>query len=347
MLRPLSSLFFALAALAPITAGCGRSDRSDTTSTSAGASTPLVSGSSSDTDTGSSTPVTVGPVTYERAESTFNSGKFSEATQLFSEYTGTTPDNPWGHYMLGMSAWKSGDLDRALSAFDRSIELDPSHQKSLFNSTRVLLEQDRGKEALERVGKALAQEPASNEGLRLLARSYYHLGEVERAVEAYRKALAADEQDVWSMNNLGLIYIEQDRSRDALPPLARAVQLRGNAPVFQNNLGVALERSGYPEAAARAFEAAVSLDSTYKKASVALARVTGSGQTPETEPVDLEALALQLQSEVESWREPVAQVYSTPVEPEDGDSTGISLQPVSDSTSSIQAHGETSEPCVH
>ena len=75
------------------------------------------------------------------------------------------------------------------------------------------------------------------------------------AIDAYQRALAVDDHDVWSMNNLGLIYIEQGRSPEALPALARAVELRGNSPVFQNNLGTALERSGYPVAAAKAYEA--------------------------------------------------------------------------------------------
>ena len=72
--------------------------------------------------------------------------------------------------------------------------------------------------------------------------------------------------------------------------------------MFQNNLGVALERSGYPVAAAKAYEAAIAVDSTYTKASVALARVTGGQQQPESEPVDLDAIALRFESEIESWR---------------------------------------------
>jgi tetratricopeptide (TPR) repeat protein len=349
MFRPCSFPLFAFAALILSAAGCVRSDRDQTTSASEGANTPVVSGTSSGTDTGSGAPDRAVPVTYERAESTYHSGNFAEATQLFSSYSGDRPDDAWGHYMLGMSAWKSGDLDRALDAFDRSIELDPSHSKSLFNSSRVLLEQGEGKDAIERIEKALAQDSASNEGLRLLARAHYQLGQVDQAIAAYQKALAIDGRDVWSMNNLGLIYIEQDRSRDALPPLARAVQLRSNAPVFQNNLGVALERSGYPEAAAKAFEAALKADSTYSKAAVALARVTDGSQQPETEPVDLEALALRFQSEIDGWRDSVvpSDSNSTSVQQEGGDTTDVTVEPVSDSTASIQAHSETSEPCVH
>jgi predicted Zn-dependent protease len=334
MLSRTAFSWFALAAAVTLAAGCGRSDKPETTS-SAGASTPVVTGSSRGTDSVTGTRPTVETVTYERAESIFGSGDYSEAARLFSIYAEGKPENPWGHYMLGLSAWKSGDHERALSAFDRSLELDSTHRKSLFNSSRVLLEMDRAQEALERIEKGLEQEPQSNEGLRLLGRARHELGRVDEAIEAYQRALVADDRDVWSMNNLGLIYIEQGRSQEAIPPLARAVQLKSTAPVFQNNLGIALERSGFPVAAAEAYEAAITADSTYSKAAVSLARVTEGGQEPESEPVDLGALAQQFQSEIEAWRE------STPV----NDSTGTggdsrvpaseSAAPVSDSTTAV------------
>jgi tetratricopeptide (TPR) repeat protein len=327
--------WFALAALA---AGCGRGDRSDTTSASAGANPPVVSATSTDTGTSAGTQPVARTVTYEQAESTFGSGQYSEAAQQFSIYTVNHPENPWGHYMLGMSAWRSGELDRALDAFDRSLELDPTHRKSLFNSTRVLLELGRNQEALERVEKALSQEPMSDEGLRLLGRARYQLGQVDQAIDAYRRALVIDEHDVWSMNNLGLIYLDQNRSSEALPPLARAVQLRGNAPVFQNNLGMALERSGYPVAASKAYEAALAADSSYRKAAVALARVTSGEQQPESEPVDLDGLAQQFVRELETWRTSQPDV-------EDSDSTEV-VEPAIDSTSSsVDAKSDTLEGC--
>ena len=334
----------ALATLAAVAFGCGGSDRSDVKSATAGASTPVVSGSSVDTSDPSGAGETVPPklVSYESAESTYNSGQYPEAVQLFAAYTEKQPENAWGHYMLGLSAWKSGDSDRALSAFDRALELDPNHRKSMYNSSRVLLEKGRPQEALERIEQALSQEPLSSEGLRLLGRAKYQLGKVDEAIDAYRRALATDDHDVWAMNNLGLIYIEQEQSKEALGPLARAVQLRGNAPVFQNNLGIALERSGYPEAAAKAFEAAIRVDSSYSKASVALARVTSGEQQAESEPIDLDALAQGFHSEIEGWR------GQANVEPEEVKDSVEVIGVVSDSTTgAIQVTSDTLEECDH
>ena len=289
-----------LAFLLPFAAGCGHSDQPRITSASGGDSSPAVSETATVSSEGAVTTST--PVNYERAESAFTEGRYPEAKQLFGSYTGAHPENPWGYYMLGLSSWKSGDRDQALNSFDKALQLDPDHRKSLFNSSRVLLELGRSTEALERIEKALEAEPLSNEGLRLLGRARYQLGDADQAIEAYHRALVADERDVWAMNNLGLIYIEQDRSSDALGPLARAVELRSDSPVFQNNLGVALERSGYPVAAAKAYEAAIAADSSYTKASVALARVTDGEEKPESDSVDVAAVAQRFQDEIASWR---------------------------------------------
>ena len=312
-----------ISTLIPFAAGCGRSDQAKTTSAGA---TPTESAISP-----TETPGAVTAVSYEKAESAFGAGRYPEATQLFTAYSVTHPENPWGHYMLGMSAWKNGESEKALNAFDHALQLDSNHRKSLFNSSRVLLESGRPKEASERIEKALALEPMSNEGLRLLGRVRYELGDVDGAIEAYRRALSIDERDVWSMNNLGLIYIQQDRSPEALAPLARAIELRSNAPVFQNNLGTALERSGYPTAAAEAYEAAIAVDSTYAKASVGLARVTSGDQKPESTPVDLTTLSSRFQADIETWRGAVVSDSSSVPVVTVSDSSAAPVDTVSDS----------------
>jgi tetratricopeptide (TPR) repeat protein len=303
-------------------AACRNSDRSKTISESTG-SQPVVSTDSS-TETGSVAAIPV-PVTYESGEAAFRAGHYEDAARILTSYTESNPDNAWGHYMLGLAAWRAGDPSQSIKSFDRAIELDPNHRKSFFNSARVLLETGKAGDALERIEKGLALEPMSNEGLRLLGRAKYQLGRADEAIEAYHRALGLDETDVWSMNNLGLIYLDQGKSEEALPPLARAVEIKSNSPVFQNNLGTALERSGYPVAAAKAYEAALTADSGYTKASVSLARVTSVTQTTDSESIDLGGLAAKFEDQISEWRGPI-----TPI----------------DSTASIQAQPDSVEDCA-
>ena len=295
---------------APLAVGCGAgdrpSDRAEVSSTTAGTQVAVATAPSDPTVVATDEAPGSGlvNVSYADAETAFRRGRYQEASHLFAAYAGSHPDNAWGHYMFGLSAWKSGEHERAMEGFDQALRLDPDHRKSLLNSARVLLETSRPREALTRIERALSLEPLSSDGLRLLGRARYELAEVPEAIDAYQRALAIDDGDVWSMNNLGLIYIQQGRSDEALPPLARAVELRESAPVFQNNLGMALERSGHSAAARRAYAAALEADSTYGKASASLARLGGPVEPADsTTTVDLATLSREFQAQVETWRE--------------------------------------------
>ena len=292
------------AALVPLAlAACSGKDSTSRTTTDAGGTPTVVNASmvTPSTDGTSTSPSTV-PASYNEAESAYQSGNFAEARRLFESYITTRPDNPWGHYMLGLSAWKSGDLGSAESAFDRAITLDSTHVKSYVNAARVLLDLGRNHEALERGTRAVALDPTSSDARRVVARAYHSMGQVDSAIEAYRDALLIDDRDVWALNNLGVLYLDKGEPDLALPPLARAVQLRSTAPVFQNNFGLALERTGHVAAAQLAFQAALQADSTYTKASVSLARVSAL-VADTTDVVDIDELAQLFRMQLGIWRD--------------------------------------------
>jgi predicted Zn-dependent protease len=238
------------------------------------------------------------PVPYQDAERAYQRGSYGEAEQLFSEYRRQHPENAWGHYMYGLSAWKAGQPTEALAGFDEALQLDPDHRKSLFNSARVLLETGQPQRALERIERGLGLEPLSAEGHRLLGRARVELGRFPEAIEAYQRAIAIDDRDAWSMNNLGLLYIQRGQSDEALGPLARATELRPNSPVFQNNLGTALEQTGHYPEARTAYEAAVTADSSYAKAVASLDRVGSLVQAGDTTTFDLAEVSREYQAEL-------------------------------------------------
>lgn len=218
-------------------------------------------------------PVTPASVRYAQAESLYRSGNYSAAKAGFEQFVEREPENVLGHYMLGLSAWKSGDLTGAERAFEGALARDSVHRGSLLNSARVLLELGRPQEALDRVRTAQGVDSTS-ESLRVLARAQDELGDPEAAIKSLQEALVRNERDAWAMNNLGMLYIRQRNFPAALPPLARAVQLRPGAPVFQNNLGIALELNGHVAQAREAYEGALRADSTYAKAIANAKRVS-------------------------------------------------------------------------
>lgn len=253
----------------------------------------------SNVSTEPSTPrVFSGPVTFEMADSAYRDRRYDDAAALFKSYTESKSSNPWGFYMLGLSAWKSGDRVTAESAFVQSLLLDPTHVKSHLNLSRVLLEIDQPDSALVHIETALQLDSTSSEPLRLQGRAFEALDKTDDAIVAYQRAVGKNDSDVWAMNNLGALYLRLGRVEDAIGPLSRAIEIEDKVATFRNNLGMALELTGRFEAAAEQYRAALAIEGTYGKAVSNLQRVERVKQDPSITPVDLAERSKQFQEEI-------------------------------------------------
>ncbi len=271
---------FSCAALALVATMACSKEKEEVPEDSSAVSTSV---STSMIDSGTVAPTVPVNVSFAEAESVYNERRYVAAAVMFDSYVKSRPDNAWGYYMLGLSAWKAGELDRARSAFERSLELDAKHVKTLLNLSRVLIEQGKPRDALTHVTTAVQLDSMSGDVHRMMGRVRTELRQPNEAVESYRVAL---------------VLIQQGRFNEALPPLARAVQLDSSVAVFHNNLGIALERTGHYTMAAQSYRAALSVDSTYSKASSSLARLEQRVDDPSVSPIDLANLAETFDREI-------------------------------------------------
>ncbi|HZE94457.1 MAG TPA: tetratricopeptide repeat protein [Gemmatimonadales bacterium] len=242
-----------------------------------------------------------GPVTFEMADSAYRDRRYDDATTLFKTYTDDRPTNAWGFYMLGLSAWKSGDRVQAASAFVQALKLDSTHVKSHLNLARVLLESGQPDSALVQIEAAIALDSTSGEPLRLQGRAFEAQGKNDDAIVAYQHAIVKDDGDFWAMNNLGALYMRVQRFEDAIGPLARAVELNDKIATFHNNLGMALELTGRFEQSVEQYRAALAIEGTYGKSVSNLQRVELVKQDPSVTPVDLAERSKQFQDQITKW----------------------------------------------
>ena len=288
-MRPTRHATAALLLIAFGAGACSKADETSRTKTALNAAQPKPlpdvsrsAGTTSDAGEDDTLPVAQKVTgSFADGEAAYRAKKYADAMAIFAGYTERRPNNAWGHYMLALSAWKSGDAKQAEFAFEKALSVDPRHTKSLVNLGRVFIEQKRYDEAIERLARAGEIDSESAEVQRLLGRVYHAQRRTDDAVQAYRRAIELNEGDAWSMNNLGLLLLETKRPGEALPLLEKAVELRKNVPEFHNNLGMALEHTGRFKAAAGAYSGALSADPGYSKARQNLARVEAVKGGPE------------------------------------------------------------------
>ena len=275
---------------------------SDRSPDQARASEPVGSTSSSTVPVSNGgTGSTEKPVTFEMADSAYRDRRYDDATVLFKTYTESRPGNAWGFYMLGLSAWKSGDRQQAESAFVQSLSIDSTHVKSHLNLSRVLLESGQPDSALVHIEAAIALDSTSSEPLRLQGRAFEAQGKTDDAIVAYQRAIVTNDSDTWAMNNLGTLYFQLQRFEDAIGPLARANEIEDKVAAFHNNLGMALELTGRFEQSVEQYRAALAIEGTYGKAVSNLQRVELVKQDPSVTPADLSERSKQFQDQISKW----------------------------------------------
>jgi Flp pilus assembly protein TadD len=250
------------------------------------------------------TPIDETPriVTFEEAEAAYNDDRFDEASSLFSSYLDTRPENPFGHYMLGLSSQKAGALDQAETSLRRALELDSTHVRSWQNLARVFLDSGRPGEAFDALESGRVLDPENGATYRLLGRTLHQQGNPSEAADAYREAILIDESDAWAMNNLALVLLEEGQHRHAAETLAQATVLRPTQALFLNNLGMALEQAREFASARDAYAKAVAVKADYERAALNLARLDATDLI-EMGPVVVEDLAARFLEELESWRD--------------------------------------------
>ncbi|HYV98389.1 MAG TPA: tetratricopeptide repeat protein [Gemmatimonadaceae bacterium] len=299
-----TSLVVAAASLIAMTACKTETDESGGRPSEKTAQPVPVSTSSTTTDTRKPEPpkheltTVVSDASFKDGEVAFRERRYAEATKVFTDYTASHQTSPYAQYMLGLSAWKSGDLVVAESALTESVKLDPTNVKAQLNLARVLLDAGRPKDAKKYVSKALVLDSSSSDGNRLMGRVHTALKENDEAIVSFRLALKSDPTDSWSMNNLALIMIQQGKYSDAIAPLARATTLTPGVAVFHNNLGIALEHVGQYTLASAEYQGALSADSTYTKALMSLARIKNLKDDPKASVLDLAKLGDEFDKDV-------------------------------------------------
>jgi tetratricopeptide (TPR) repeat protein len=81
-------------------------------------------------------------------------------------------------------------------------------------------------------------------------------GQLDVAISEFQKATEADPASAVAFFNLGAVYMQAHRYGDALQPLKKALELKGDFPGLHESLGYALLSQGYAAEAIPQFQAA-------------------------------------------------------------------------------------------
>lgn len=181
-------------------------------------------------------------------------GKGAEAVERARALVAEAPEDADRIFTLGL-ALSEQDVEQSIAAFTRALELAPRHALARYNLALVLRRVDRLAEALAELERALAIErrpqPLYTQGV-----IYWHQGQLARAAEALRAAIAIAPDYADAHHALGgVLKTERDWS-GAARSLRRAVALQPELFSARYALAQVLTAAGDERGARAAIEEA-------------------------------------------------------------------------------------------
>jgi tetratricopeptide (TPR) repeat protein len=168
----------------------------------------------------------------------FEEGNLEEAIAAYRRAIQLNPDLSWSHHNLGEALAKLGKLDEAIAAYRRAAELNPDFSWSYHHLGDALHQQQQWEEAVAAFRKATELNADHFGSYCGLGQSLVKLGRLDEAIAAYRQASIINPEIDWIHGRIADI-LQQRRELDlqeAIFSYHRAVELNPNDVQAYRNL---------------------------------------------------------------------------------------------------------------
>jgi Tfp pilus assembly protein PilF len=155
----------------------------------------------------------------------YNQREISKAIQAYKKVIEMDPSYIEAYNNLGIIYQELGDFENALKAYQKSIEINSQYEKAYNNLGILFYLKDRYEEALEAFQKALAINPNNIESYINCGILFKKKGEWDKAIESYRKALAINPLHGETHYNIALLYEQMENVELAIGHYQTFIQL--------------------------------------------------------------------------------------------------------------------------
>jgi tetratricopeptide (TPR) repeat protein len=141
-------------------------------------------------------------------------------------------------FVEGMSFEENGEMERALEAYRKVLNVDPGQSELATRVAGLLIQQDDFPQAIDVLKDAIKANPNNAEPYQQLAFIYTrYLKRTDQAIDYANRAIALNPGDVESYQRLVEIELAAGQERKALEALDRALKVQSSDPNFWIRLG--------------------------------------------------------------------------------------------------------------
>jgi tetratricopeptide (TPR) repeat protein len=192
----------------------------------------------------SQTQKTSSPKTRSSSSATKKAGRQDDslisrpAADLALRSEGAHKADALTHFVEGMAFEENGEMDRALEAYRKVLNVDPGQSQLASRVAGLLIQQDDFPQAIDVLKDAIKANPKDAGPYQQLAFIYArYLKKTDQAIDYANRAIALNPADIESYQRLVEIEVASGQERKALDVLDRATKVRSNDATFWMRLG--------------------------------------------------------------------------------------------------------------
>lgn len=179
----------------------------------------------------------------------YHQGRQDDSLRLIERARALIPEHPDVHVNLGNVYRSAGRLEEACDCYKRAIELNPEEASAYYNNLGATLRvMDRCPQAEEALERSLELSPDNAAALQNLGNVYRQQKRYREAVGVYRRAIAKHPYDFDSYRHLAFTMYALDERDEAIQLLHQWLELQPSNPTARHLLA-AYTGDGVPEQA--------------------------------------------------------------------------------------------------
>ena len=205
-----------------------------------------------------------------KAEDAFQRHEDGQAEALLTEVQQKDPQIYVIPFLLGESALRRQNWERAAEQLQRCLALNPNFDHAMTGLARALARLGRMEEAKDWLSKALQNNPQNYQ-------AWYQVGLLDTvsgpaaALSAFEKAILIQPNFSAGQRELGMLLFQQKNYAAAAPHLEKAIELGLDDARLHNFLGICYDRTNRTSKALREYQRAIGLDPNLAEAHLNLA----------------------------------------------------------------------------
>ncbi len=161
------------------------------------------------------------------------------------------------HNNLGNCLLQMGQVDEAITHYQKALELKPDHAEAHTNLGNAFRKKDQADKAITCHLKALEYKPNYAEAHNNLANACLQTGQMDDALAHYLKALKLKPDYADAHCNLGSALLQLGRVDEAIIHFQKALEHKPNIALAHLNLGIIFLQSGRTDEAMTHYELAI------------------------------------------------------------------------------------------